>query len=226
MNILLVEDNKIKKVSIEHSLYKIDPTTRIRTFGNLADAEHFVEENSDLIDLLIIAVLITLFIAPMWINFVLRTGATRDLLTFLGINGGSYPYLATLIGMVQNYLPFVILPLYTTMTELDQNQIEAARDLGASPAQVFFKNIIPQAVPGIVSACLMTFMPTMSSYVISDTLSEGKVTLFGSYIELEFTNKAWHDGSFMALVMLVLIAVTMFISQRFGKEDERGQSAW
>ena len=172
------------------------------------------------------AVLITLFIAPMWINFVLRTGATRDLLTFLGINGGSYPYLATLIGMVQNYLPFVILPLYTTMTELDQNQIEAARDLGASPAQVFFKNIIPQAVPGIVSACLMTFMPTMSSYVISDTLSEGKVTLFGSYIELEFTNKAWHDGSFMALVMLVLIAVTMFISQRFGKEDERGQSAW
>ena len=172
------------------------------------------------------AVLITLFIAPMWINFVLRTGATRDLLTFLGINGGSYPYLATLIGMVQNYLPFVILPLYTTMTKLDKSQIEAARDLGASPTKVFFKNIIPQAVPGIVSACLMTFMPTMSSYVISDTLSEGKVTLFGSYIELEFTNKAWHDGSFMALVMLVLIAITMVISQKFSKDDERGRGAW
>ena len=140
------------------------------------------------------AVLVTLFIAPMWINFVLRTGATRDLLTWFGINGGNYPYFATLIGMVQNYLPFVILPLYTTMTKLDKSQVEAARDLGANPTQVFFKNIIPQAVPGIVSACLMTFMPTMSSYVISDTLSEGKITLFGNYIELEFTNKAVPPG--------------------------------
>ena len=142
--------------------------------------------------------LITLFIAPMWINFVLRTGATRDLLTWMGINGGNYPYLATIVGMVQNYLPFVVLPLYTTMLKLDKSQVEAAKDLGANPIQVFFKNIVPQAVPGIVSACIMTFMPTMSSYVISDTLSEGKITLFGSYIELEFTNKAWNDGSFMA----------------------------
>ena len=172
------------------------------------------------------AVLVTLFIAPMWINFVLRTGATRDLLTWMGINGGNYPYLATLIGMVQNYLPFVILPLYTTMTKLDRSQIEAARDLGANPTQVLFKNIIPQAVPGIVTACLMTFMPTMSSYVISDTLSEGKITLFGNYIELEFTNKAWHDGSFMALVMLVLIAITMLISQRFSKEGKKEGGSW
>ncbi len=172
------------------------------------------------------AVLITLFIAPMWINFVLRTGATRDLLTWMGINGGNYPYLATLIGMVQNYLPFVVLPLYTTMTKLDKSQIEAAKDLGANGWQVFFKNIIPQSVPGIVSACLMTFMPTMSSYVISDTLSEGKITLFGNYIELEFTNKAWHDGSFMALVMLVLIGITMFISQKFSKEGKKEGGKW
>ena len=169
------------------------------------------------------AVLVTLFIAPMWINFVLRTGATRDLLTWFGINGGTHPYLATIIGMVQNYLPFVILPLYTTMTKLDQSQIEAARDLGANPVQVMFKNIIPQADPGIVSACLMTFMPTMSSYVISDTLSEGKIVLIGNYIELEFVNKAWHDGSFMALIMLLFIGITMFISQKFsGDEKERG----
>lgn len=170
--------------------------------------------------------LILLFIAPMWINFVLRTGATRDLLTMLGINGGTHPYLATIIGMVQNYLPFVILPLYTTMTKLDKSQIEAARDLGANPVQVFFKNIIPQAFPGIVSACLMTFMPTMSSYVISDTLSEGKITLFGSYIELEFTNKAWNDGSFMALIMLVLIAITMVISQKFSAEKKEDGATW
>ena len=170
--------------------------------------------------------LITLFIAPMWINFVLRTGATRDLLTWMGINGGNYPYLATIVGMVQNYLPFVVLPLYTTMLKLDKSQVEAAKDLGANPIQVFFKNIVPQAVPGIVSACIMTFMPTMSSYVISDTLSEGKITLFGSYIELEFTNKAWNDGSFMALVMLVFIAVTMVISQKFSGETKEDAGSW
>lgn len=172
------------------------------------------------------AALVTLFIAPMWINFVLRTGATRDLLTWIGINGGNHPYLATIIGMVQNYLPFVVLPLYTTMLKLDKSQIEAARDLGANPIQVFFKNLIPQAVPGIVSACLMTFMPTMSSYVISDTLSEGKITLFGSYIELEFTNKAWNDGSFMALIMLLFIALTMLISMKFSDDGKERGGQW
>lgn len=172
------------------------------------------------------AVLITLFIAPMWINFVLRTGATRDLLTWMGINGGTHPYLATLIGMVQNYLPFVILPLYTTMLKLDVSQVEAAADLGATPVQVFFKNIIPQSIPGIISACTMTFMPSMSSYVISDTLSEGKITLFGNYINLEFTNKAWNDGSFMALIMLALIGISLLITKDVEKEDARGGGLW
>ena len=170
------------------------------------------------------AVLVTLFIAPMWINFVLRTGATRDLLTWMGINGGNYPYLATLIGMVQNYLPFVILPLYTTMLKLDKSQIEAAADLGANPFQVFYKNILPQSIPGIVSAFTMTFMPTMSSYVISDTLSEGKITLFGNYIYLDFANNLWHDGSFMALIMLVIIGLSMFLTRNKGNEKEGGSS--
>ena len=168
------------------------------------------------------AVLVTLFVAPMWINFVLRTGATRDLLTWMGINGGNHPYLATIIGMVQNYLPFVILPLYTTMLKLDKLQLEAAADLGCSPAMVFVKSILPQSVPGIVSACTMTFMPTMSSYVISDTLSEGKITLFGNYINLEFTNTAWNDGSFMALIMLALIGLTMLLTRGNNKTENRG----
>lgn len=168
-------------------------------------------------------VLITLFIAPMWINFVLRTGATRDLLTWIGINGGTSPYVATLIGMVYNYLPFVILPLYTTMLKLDKYQIEAAQDLGANPFIVFVKNIIPQSVPGIISGCMMTFMPTMSSYVISDVLSEGKITLFGNYIYLDFTNSAWNDGSFMAMIMLIIIFISMAISGSFSsKKEEKG----
>ncbi len=172
------------------------------------------------------AVLITLFVAPMWINFVLRTGATRDVLTWIGINGGTAPYLATLIGMVQNYLPFVILPLYTTMLKLDKSQIEAAADLGANPFQVFYKSILPQSIPGIVSAFTMTFMPTMSSYVISDTLSEGKITLFGNYIYLDFANNLWHDGSFMALVMLLIIGLSMFLTRNSGKEEREGGASW
>lgn len=172
------------------------------------------------------AVLVTLFIAPMWINFVLRTGATRDLLTWLGINGGNHPYLATLIGMVYNYLPFVILPLYTTMLKLDKSQIEAAADLGANPVQVFTKSVFPQTIPGIISAVLMTFMPTMSSYVISDLLSEGKITLFGNYIYLDFSQAMWNDGSFMALIMLVIVGISMFLTRGVEKEQGRGSGLW
>lgn len=170
------------------------------------------------------AVLVTLFIAPMWINFVLRTGATKDLLNWLNIGGGKYPYLATIIGMVYNYLPFVILPLYTTMLKMDKSQIEAASDLGANPFQVFTKSILPQSVPGIISAILMTFMPTMSSYVISDALSEGKITLLGNYIYLDFSMSAWNDGSFMALIMLVIVGISMFLTRGHSKEDVRGSN--
>lgn len=172
------------------------------------------------------AVLVTLFIMPMWINFVLRTGATRDLLTFLNVNGGEHPYLATLIGMVYNYLPFTILPLYTTMIKLDKSQIEACYDLGANSFQVFTKNIIPQSLPGIVSAATMVFMPTMSSYVISDTLSEGKITLFGNSIYISFSNSQWNTGSFLALIMLVIIFLSMLVTGKFGKEKEVRGGTW
>ena len=170
-------------------------------------------------------VMVMLFVMPMWINFVLRTGATRDVLYMMGIKGGEHPYLATLIGLVYNYLPFTILPLYTTMIKLDKSQIEAAKDLGCNPGQTFVHSILPQSIPGIVSAAEMVFMPTMSSYVISDTLSEGKLTLFGNSIANSFNNSLWNDGSFMAFVMLALIFLTMFITNRFHKDggEEKGR---
>ena len=168
-------------------------------------------------------VMVILFIMPMWINFVLRTGATRDVLAWLGLYGGQHPYIATMIGLVYNYLPFTILPLYTTMIKLDKSQIEAARDLGCNPVQTFFKSILPQSVPGIISAAEMVFMPTMSSYVISDTLSEGKLTLFGNIIYLNFSQSMWNEGSFMAFIMLVLIGISMLLThkQRNGKAEGR-----
>ncbi len=170
------------------------------------------------------AVLVMLFIMPMWINFVLRTTATRDILFAIGINGGNYPYLATLIGMVYNYLPFVILPLYTTMLKLDKSQIEACADLGANPTQVFFKSILPQSLPGIISAITMTFVPVMSSYVISDALSEGNIALVGNFIYLNFANNQWNNGSFMAFVLLILVAISMFATK--GEKEENRGGLW
>ena len=172
------------------------------------------------------AVMLTLFIMPMWINFVIRTGATRDLLNWLGISGGSYPELATIIGLVYNYLPFTILPLYTTMLKMDRSQIEASKDLGANSLQTFIKVIIPMTMPGIVSGATMVFMPTISSYVISDILSEYNVVLFGSYIDLYFNQSDWNFGSFMALIMLLLILISVFITRKFSSDDEGKESIW
>lgn len=171
-------------------------------------------------------VLVLLFIMPMWINFVLRTGATRDVLTWLGFNGGSAPYTATIIGLVYNYLPFVILPLYTTMLKLDKSQIEAAMDLGCNRVQVFTRSIIPQSVPGVVAAAQMVFMPTMSSYVIPETLSEGKIVLFGNSIYLGFANNQWNSSSFMAIIMLAIIAISMIITKNFSEKSEDKEAAW
>lgn len=171
-------------------------------------------------------VIVMLFVMPMWINFVLRTGATRDVLTWIGLNGGSHPYIATMIGMVYNYLPFVILPLYTTMLKLDQSQIEAAQDLGCNRIQVFTKSIFPQSVPGVISAAMMVFMPTMSSYVIPEILSEGKVVLFGNSIYLNFSNYQWGDGSFMALIMLLIVGITMLATRNFSEKDDKRSSIW
>lgn len=176
-------------------------------------------------------VLVMLFVMPMWINFVLRTGALRDLLslilTSMGTSTGQHPLFCTMVGMVINYLPFTILPLYSTLLKLDKSQIEAAKDLGCNPFQTFMKSIIPQAMPGIVSASMMVFMPTISSYVISDTLSEGKIMLFGNSIYLSFSSSDWNDGSFMSLIMLIIIFLVMFLTKKFqGNESEKRGSAW
>jgi len=165
-------------------------------------------------------ILYMLFIMPSWINFVIRTSATRDLLNWIGISTGTYSTLTTMIGLVYNYLPFVILPLYTTMLKIDRNQIEASYDLGADGITTFFKVLLPMTMPGIISAATMVFMPTLSSYVISDILSEYNVVLFGSFIDLYFNQSDWNFGSFMALIMLLLIFVSVGVSRKFNKDED------
>jgi len=175
-------------------------------------------------------VLVMLFVMPMWINFVLRTGALRDLLSiFLGwcnTTTGEHPLFCTMIGLIINYIPFTVLPLYSTMLKLDHSQIEAAQDLGCNGIHTFTRSIIPQAMPGIVSASMMVFMPTISSYVISDTLSEGQIMLFGNSIYLSFSNSDWNGGSFMSLIMLIIIFVVMLSTKKFQGHDDERSAAW
>lgn len=171
-------------------------------------------------------IIVLLFEMPMWINFVLRTGATRDVLSWIGLNGGDHPYLATMIGLVYNYLPFVILPLYSTMLKLDKAQIEAARDLGCNEFRTFTRAIWPQTIPGVVSAAQMVFMPTMSSYVIPEVLSEGKIILFGNSIYLGFSNYQWSSASFMAIIMLIIIGITMVLTRNYTEKPTGRVEKW
>ena len=182
-------------------------------------------------------VLVYIFLLPMWINFVIRTIGLKALVNgvsqgILGVDlTASYPYVAIVIGMVYDYLPFAILPLYNQMLKMDKNQIEAAADLGANPAQVFVKNIIPMTIPGIVSACMMTFMPTMSSYVIANKMSENNVQITGNLIEQWFGPNVSaisnHVGSTLSLVMLAIIGITLVIEKTVTrKDDSRKAGIW
>ena len=183
------------------------------------------------------AVLVYIFLLPMWINFVIRTNALKDLLngiTDLLFNvklTSTHPYISIVIGMVYDYLPFAILPLYNQMLKMDKKQIEAASDLGANPFLVFIKTIIPTTIPGIVSACMMTFMPTMSSYVIADKMSENSKMIIGTLIQnyfLKSTDKiAMHVGAVLSLVMLTIVGVTLLIEKLLtGKNASRKEGVW
>lgn len=174
------------------------------------------------------SVLLMLFILPMWINFVLRINALREFLDLIGILNKAHLF-NTILGMVYDFLPFMILPLYTTLIKLDKSMLEASADLGSHPASTFLKVTLPLSMPGIVSGITMVFMPTMTNYVISDTLGLGHVTIIGKFIEECFGARSdWHLGSAIALVLLMIIFVSMLVSGGFKEEDNgsRGAGLW
>ena len=168
-------------------------------------------------------ILLLLFIMPMWINFVLRAMAMKELLVLIGIFG-KYNFLNTIIGMVYDYLPFMILPLYSVLIKMDRSLEEAACDLGAGRVKVFTSVTLPMSLSGILSGITMVFLPSMTCYVISDTFSNGKVTIIGKLIELWFgQGDNWNYGSAIALIMLVIMLVTTLVTNKFSKnEDTRG----
>ena len=165
------------------------------------------------------AVTIVLFIMPMWINALMRTLATAELFNVLGIHLGKG---TLLYGMVYDYLPFMIYPIYNVLDKMDKPYAEAAQDLGATPWKVFWKVIVPLSMPGVASGVLMVFMPTVSTFAISEFLTNNKIKLFGTIIQENINSAMWNYGAALALMMLVIIGLTSFLQGSDKKSSEGG----
>jgi len=153
--------------------------------------------------------LVILFILPMWVNFLIRTLATVALFDFLKIPLGEG---ALLFGMVYNFLPFMIYPIYNILQKTDPYLIESAQDLGANPRQVFFRTILPLSVPGISSGILMVFMPVISTFAIAELLTINNIKLFGTTLQENIYNGMWNYGAALSMVMLLLIGLTTMLN--------------
>lgn len=177
--------------------------------------------------------MVFVFILPMWMNFLLRTmawqvlleksGVINTLLEAIGLPGLDIinTPAAVVLGMVYDYLPFMVLPIYNALVKIDKHVIEAAYDLGASFKQVLFKVIVPLSVPGIVSGVTMVFVPSLTTFAISNMLGGGKVNLIGNIIEQEFTASSnWNLGSGLSLVMMIFIIISMAFIEKFDRNGE------
>ena len=178
------------------------------------------------------------FILPMWMNFMLRILAWRLLLANNGIVNAIFRFLgfgtvkmlntqtAVVFGMVYDFLPFMILPIYNAMAKINDDVIEAAKDLGANDAIILFKIIIPLTLSGIISGIIMVFVPALTSFVISDLLGGGKVLLIGNVIEQEFMQGTnWNLGSGLSVVLMVFVIASMALMNIFDK-DGGGTAVW
>ena len=167
------------------------------------------------------SVILMLFVMPMWINFSLRITALKEVLTVLEGNLAMHPFLNAVIGMTYDFLPFMILPIYTTISKLDKSLREAAMDLGASELETFLKITLPLSVPGIISGVSMVFLPAMTNYVVLDMLYNSTY-IMGSLIGSYFAAYNWHGGSMIALILLGIICLFTLLTNGSGEENTRG----
>ena len=183
-------------------------------------------------------IMLMLVMLPMWMNFLLRTYAWMGLLsvngpvnTLLGFIGlGPYTMLntsgAVVLGMVYNYVPYMILPLYTSMTKIDQSLVEAAQDLGANTTKTLVRVLIPMSVPGISTGITMVFVPAVSTFVISRMLGGGSNLLIGDLIEMQFLGNSYNlnVGSAMSLVLMIIVLLCMSFTSSFDEDEMEGVS--
>lgn len=180
------------------------------------------------------AVMVMLVMLPMWMNFLLRTYSWMSLLEDNGIINNLLASIglprvhmintagAVVLGMVYNYIPYMILPIYSILTKMDNSVIEAAQDLGANERQVFMKVIFPMSMPGIISGITMVFVPSVSTFIISKMLGGGGNLLIGDLIDMQFLGSAYNPnlGSAISLVLMVIIIICMGIMNQFDDGDE------
>ena len=179
--------------------------------------------------------IVLIFILPMWMNFLLRTMAWQTLLEKNGVINQFLNFLhlpsiqlintpyAIILGMVYNFLPFMVLPLYNVLSKIDKDVISAARDLGATELYTFRKIIFPLSLPGVVSGVIMVFVPALTTFVISDLLGGSKILLIGNVIEQKFKQGSnWHVGSGLSLVLMVFILISMVVTTKYDKDGQGG----
>lgn len=179
--------------------------------------------------------IVFIFILPMWMNFLLRTLAWQTLLEKNGVINGILSALhlpaqnlintsgAIILGMVYNFLPFMVLPIYNMLCKIDDNTINAARDLGANSLQTLLRIWIPLSIPGIISGITMVFVPALTTFVISNLLGGSKILLIGNVIEQEFTKGSnWHLGSGLSLVLMIFILLSMALIAKYDKGEGSG----
>lgn len=177
--------------------------------------------------------IVLIFILPMWMNFLLRTLAWQTLLEKTGVINSVLSFFglptlniintpgAIILGMVYNFLPFMVLPLYNALTKIDPNVINSAHDLGANWFQTFLRVIFPLSLPGVISGITMVFVPALTTFVISNLLGGSKILLIGNVIEQEFTQASnWHLGSGLSIVLMVFILINMLMTAIFDKNGE------
>ena len=164
------------------------------------------------------AILLAIFVVPMWINFTLRILALKEVLSVIEGNLAYHPFLNTIIGMTYDYLPFMILPLYTTLMKLDNQLLEAAYDLGANKMEVFTRVTLPLSLPGIVSGVTMVFLPAMTNYVILDMLYNNTF-IMGSLIGSYFNAYDWHGGSMISIVLLFIVFIITWATKGFTEKE-------
>ncbi|MBS4540143.1 ABC transporter permease [Clostridium sp. D2Q-11] len=183
--------------------------------------------------------LLLLVIIPMWMNFLLRTyawmtilgkkGLINNLLRDIGLPALNLLYNdgAVILGMVYNFLPFMILPIYTVLTKMDKSVLEAAEDLGANRFVVFLKIVFPLSLPGVISGITMVFMPAVSTFVISKLLGGGQFWLIGNLVEEQFLRiNDWHFGSTIALILMVIILLAMGVMSKYDNKEDGGAGLW
>ncbi|HHU23609.1 MAG: ABC transporter permease [Bacilli bacterium] len=173
-------------------------------------------------------IILTLFILPMWSNMLLRTEALGNIMErhniytdLLGLESGFNlrgSNLAVLIGLVITYLPFMILPIYTALEKIDPSLEEAALDLGVSEMRKFWKVVFPLSFKGVITGCIMVFLPCMSGFAIPEILGNGNIMLIGNIIEQSFRNMSYNLGSLLAITILFFIFGSLLIVNKVDKD--------